>query len=214
LADSFTQLKKIIEGLIMASEKPLSINQIIKVLNLESPPSQQEVKNIIFSIAGDYQGRGIQLKEVASGYRFQVSEDLSPWVQKLWQERPPKYSRALLETLALIVYRQPITRAEIEEIRGVAVSTNIIKTLMAREWIKVVGHKEVPGRPVLYATTKEFLNYFNLKALSELPTLLEIQDTDVQKLEMKFKVELQGISSIQAKRELQFTREELETTTE
>ena len=117
----------------------------------------------------DYRPRGIQLKEVASGYRFQSLDSLSPWLSRLWQESSPKYSRAMLETLALIAYRQPITRGEIEQVRGVAVSSNIIKTLTEREWIKVIGHKEVPGRPALYATTKQFLDYFSLKSLSDLP---------------------------------------------
>ena len=117
----------------------------------------------------DYRPRGIQLVEVASGYRFQSLDSLSPWLSRLWQETSPRYSRAMLETLALIAYRQPITRGEIEQVRGVAVSSNIIKTLTEREWIKVVGHKEVPGRPALYATTKQFLDYFSLKSLSDLP---------------------------------------------
>jgi len=124
------------------------------------------------------EGRGYELVQVAGGYRFQVRQNLSTWVGRLWQERPPRYSRALLETLSLIAYRQPITRGEIEEIRGVAVSTNIIKTLQEREWVRVVGHRDVPGRPAMYATTRQFLDYFNLKSLEELPTLAEIKDLD------------------------------------
>ena len=120
--------------------------------------------------------RGFELQEVASGFRYQVRQSLSPWVGRLWHERPQKYSRALLETLALVAYRQPITRGEIEEIRGVAVSTNIIKTLHEREWIRVVGHRDVPGRPAMYATTRQFLDYFNLKTLDQLPALAEIRD--------------------------------------
>jgi segregation and condensation protein B len=126
----------------------------------------------------DYQARGYELKQVASGYRLQVKQEFSTWVGRLWEEKPARYTRALLETMALIAYRQPITRGEIEEVRGVSVSSNIIKTLLERDWIKVLGHKDVPGKPTLYGTTKEFLDYFNLKKLDELPTLAEIRDLD------------------------------------
>ena len=132
------------------------------------------------------EGRGFELLEVAGGFRFQVRQSLSPWVVRLWHERPQKYSRALLETLALIAYRQPITRGEIEEIRGVAVSTNIIKTLHEREWIRVVGHRDVPGRPAMYATTRQFLDYFNLKSLDQLPALAEIRDLETLNAELGF----------------------------
>lgn len=170
--------KKILEASIMAATEPMSIDQLKKVLNPEYELSTEQVKTILEELKSDYQDRGIELKEVATGFRFQVIQALTPWVQKLWHEKPVKYSRAFLETLALIVYRQPITRAEIEDIRGVAVSTTIIKTLMEREWVKVIGHKEVPGRPALYATTKQFLNDFNLKSLSELPPLSELVDLE------------------------------------
>lgn len=173
----------------MASSQPLSLDQLAKLFESDQAPSIQQIREILLSLANDYQGRGIELKEVASGYRFQVSQDLAPFIQKLWQERPSRYSRALLETLALIVYRQPITRAEIEEIRGVVVSSTIIKTLLEREWVKIVGHKEVPGKPALYATTKQFLDDFNLKTLSELPPLSELQD--FAELEAKIEVQLQ-----------------------
>ncbi|TNF37482.1 MAG: SMC-Scp complex subunit ScpB, partial [Gammaproteobacteria bacterium] len=126
----------------------------------------------------DYEGRGLLLKEVASGYRFQVAESYAPWVSRLWEEKPPRYSRALLETLALVAYRQPITRGEIEEIRGVSVSSHILKTLLERDWVRVLGHKDVPGKPAMYGTTREFLDYFNMKSLDELPTLAEIKDLD------------------------------------
>lgn len=182
-------LKRIIEAAIMASEQPLSIDQLLKLFDQNSLLSHQDIKQALQAISDDYQDRGVELKEVASGYRFQISQDLAPWIQKLWQERPAKYSRALLETLALIVYRQPITRAEIEDIRGVAVSTTILKTLMEREWIKVVGQKEVPGKPSLYATTKTFLDDFNLKSLADLPPLSELQD--FANLEAKLEVQLQ-----------------------
>jgi segregation and condensation protein B len=173
------QLKRIIEGAIMAAEQPLSIEQLTKLFDKEEALSAQEVKKILMDLTEDYRGRGIQLQEVASGYRFQACQDLSPWLQRLWQERPVKYSRAVLETLALIVYQQPITRAEIEDIRGVAVSKNIMKTLMEREWVKIIGHKEAPGKPALFATTKRFLDDFNLKSLSELPPLAALKNLEM-----------------------------------
>jgi len=138
-------------------------------------PELAEIQAAIDAIAADYQTRPVELKQVASGYRFQVRQELSRWVQRLFEEKPPKYSRALLETLAIIAYKQPVTRGDIEDIRGVSVSSGIIQTLLEREWIRVVAHKEVPGRPGLYGTTKQFLDYFNIKSLSELPTLEQIQ---------------------------------------
>ncbi len=134
----------------------------------------------------EYQHGGIELKQVASGFRLQVRSDYETWVARLWEQKPPRYSRALMETLALIAYRQPITRGEIEDIRGVSVSTNIIRTLEERDWVKSLGHKEVPGRPTLYGTTREFLDYFNLKSLNELPTLAEIRDIDQFNPEFSF----------------------------
>ncbi len=169
--------KKIIEGAILASEQPLSIEQIGKIFENEAL-EVTAIKAYIDCISAEYQGRAIELIEVASGYRFQIRQEISPWIQKIWLERPTKYSRALLETLALIVYRQPITRAEIEDIRGVAVSTNIMKTLQERDWIKIIGYKEVPGKPALYVTTKQFLDDFNLKGLAELPPLAEMQSLE------------------------------------
>lgn len=173
-----TNLKRIIEAAIMASDQPMSMEQLKKMIDSENPPNTESMQAILNEIKADYEGRGFELKEVATGFRIQICQDLSPWIQKIWQEKPVKYSRALLETLALIVYRQPITRAEIEEIRGVAVSTSIIKTLIEREWIRVIGHKEIAGKPSLYATTKLFLDDFNLKSLSELPPLSELVDLE------------------------------------
>jgi segregation and condensation protein B len=167
-------LKSIVEGLIMASDGPLSCEDIIKVLHSDNKMlSVSEIRELICELTTDYTNRGIELKEVASGWRFQVRQDLSPWVGKLWEERPPRYSRAFLETLALIAYRQPVTRAEIEEVRGVTVSSNIIKTMLEHEWVKIAGHKEVPGKPALFVTTKKFLDSFNLKSIRELPDLME-----------------------------------------
>ncbi len=173
------KLKQSLEGALLAADHPLSVDQLEKLfVEGEERPTRAEVREALTSIAEDCEGRGFELKEVASGFRFQVRQALSPWVGRLWEERPPRYSRATLETLALIAYRQPITRAEIEEIRGVAVSTNIIKSMTEREWIRVVGHKDLPGKPAMYGTTRQFLDYFNLKSLDELPTLAELRDLD------------------------------------
>lgn len=172
------KLKQIVEGALLAAGRPLSLDQLQGLFSESEVPEKKDLRDVLSALTEDYEGRGIEVVEVASGFRIQVRSNLSPWISKLWVERPPKYSRALLETLALIAYRQPITRGEIEDIRGVAVSTNIIKTLTEREWVRVVGHRDVPGKPALYATTKEFLDYFNLKGLNELPTLAEIRDLD------------------------------------
>ena len=170
-------LKQIIEGAILAADQPLSIDLMIHLFEHE-PPTRAEVREALAIITEECDGKGFELKEVASGYRFQVKTEYGQWVSRLWDERPPRYTRALLETLALIAYKQPITRGDIEEIRGVTVSTNIMRTLLEREWIRVVGHRDVPGKPAIYATTKSFLDYFNLSSLDELPTLSEIKDLD------------------------------------
>ncbi len=179
--------KQIIEAALLAAGGPLSLDRLLGLFPEEERPERKEVRKLLFDIAADYEGRGIELREVASGFRIQVRKEYAPWVSRLWEERPPRYSRALLETLALIAYRQPITRGEIEEVRGVSVSSNIIKTLTEREWVRVVGHRDVPGKPALYATTREFLDYFNLKSLDELPSLAEIRDLDTinQELELR-----------------------------
>ena len=173
------QLKNIVEAALMVSEKPVSLNQLLAIFEKESDvPEKADIKAAINQIAEDYKGRGIELNEVASGFRVQVNGDYADWINHLFDDRPPRYSRALMETLAIIAYRQPITRAEIEEIRGVSVSSNIIRTLQERNWIRVVGQRDIPGKPELLATTKEFLDYFNLKKLSELPSLADIKDFD------------------------------------
>jgi segregation and condensation protein B len=171
-------LRKIVEGAILAAAQPMTVARILELFDEEVAPAKDEVLAALQDIQADNVERGFELKEVASGWRFQVREELAPWVNRLWDEKPQKYSRALLETLALIAYRQPITRGDIEEIRGVAVSSHIMKTLMERDWVKVVGHRDVPGRPSLYATTRQFLDYFNLKNLEDLPSLSEIRDLD------------------------------------
>jgi len=176
MSDVDNKVKMIVEGLLLAAGRPLTLDNIIQVFSKEEQPDRKELKLVMDSIADDCADRGFELKEVASGFRFQVKQELSEWVAKLWEERPPRYTRALLETLALVAYRQPITRGDIEEIRGVGVSSNIVRTLLDREWIRVVGHRDVPGRPAMFATTKQFLDYFNLKSLQDLPPLSEIRD--------------------------------------
>ncbi|MCX2781905.1 SMC-Scp complex subunit ScpB [Microbulbifer thermotolerans] len=171
-------LRRIVEGALLAAGQPLSEDKLLSLIDEGERPEKSEVRGVLEEIAESCSERGFELKQVASGWRFQVPEDLAPWVNRLWEEKPQKYSRAILETLAIIAYRQPITRGDIEEIRGVAVSSHIVKTLTERGWIKVVGHRDVPGKPSLYATTKEFLDYFNLRTLDDLPTLAEIRDID------------------------------------
>ncbi len=172
------ELKRIIESILFAADQPVNMNQLLGLFPEGDAPEQDIIEQAIASLQEDYADHSLELREIGSGYRFQVRQDYAAWVSRLWEEKPARYSRAILETLALIAYRQPITRAEIEEIRGVSVSTQIIKTLMEREWVKVVGHRDVPGKPALYATTREFLDYFNLKSLEELPPLAELRDID------------------------------------
>ncbi|MBI2380498.1 MAG: SMC-Scp complex subunit ScpB [Gammaproteobacteria bacterium] len=173
-----SQLKRILEGAILAAGRSLSVEVMLELFEEGERPPVTEIRAALKALQAECEGRGIELKETASGYRYQAREELAPWLVKLWEERPARYSRATLETLALIAYRQPITRAEIEEVRGVTVSSNIVKSLLEREWIRVVGHRDVPGRPALFATTRHFLDYFNLKSLDQLPSLMEIKDID------------------------------------
>lgn len=179
-------LKKVLEGAVFASGQPLTIEQMGFLFDEAERPDAATMRSTLEALMQDYEGRGIELKEVASGFRFQVRQETGPWVSRLWDEKPSRYSRALLETLALIAYRQPITRSEIEEIRGVSVSSHIIKTLIERDWIRVAGHRDVPGRPALFATTRDFLDNFNLKNLAELPSLSEIRDLDRINEELQF----------------------------
>lgn len=172
------KLKPILESLIMASGSPLSLDRIMAVFDEKERPDRKVIREALDALAEDYAHCSLELKEVSSGFRFQIRKDYSDWVSKLWEEKPARYSRALLETLALIAYKQPITRGEIEKIRGVVVSTQIMKTLLEREWVSIVGHRDVPGKPAIYATTRQFLDYFNIKSLDELPPLSEIRDLD------------------------------------
>lgn len=173
-----SKLKRIIEAALMASGEVLSIERLQLLFDEYEKPKSPVIKEALASLMDDFSDRGFELVEVASGYRLQVRKEVAPWVTRLWDEKPQRYSRALLETMSLIAYRQPITRGDIEDVRGVAVSSNIIRTLLDREWVRVVGHRDVPGRPAMYATTKEFLDYFSLKSLDELPSLDEIREMD------------------------------------
>ncbi len=164
-------LKEIVEAALFVAQKPLGLAELLALFPEDGQPEAAEVRAALAELAEEFKQRPLELKQVASGYRFQVRERLSPWISRLFEEKPARYSKAFLETLAIIAYRQPVTRGEIEQIRGVAVSTQIIRNLLEREWVQVVGHKEVPGRPGLYATTRQFLDYFNLKGLDELPPL-------------------------------------------
>ncbi|MEM9305398.1 MAG: SMC-Scp complex subunit ScpB [Pseudomonadota bacterium] len=175
---STEELSRILEAALLAAEEPLSLNQLEALFPEDEQPGFPRLREALKLLTERCEGRGFELKEVASGFRLQVRQEYQPFISRLWQQRPPRYSRALLETLALIAYRQPVTRGEIEEIRGVAVSSNIIRTLQEREWVRIVGHRDVPGRPALFGTTRKFLDYFNLKRLDELPTLAEIRDID------------------------------------
>jgi segregation and condensation protein B len=172
------QLNRIIEAALLAAAQPLTVAQLSALFGEEEKPAPGAIETALEQLAEACAERGIELREVASGYRYQVRQDVHPWVARLWTERQTRYSRALLETLALIAYRQPITRGEIEQIRGVAVSTNIIRTLEERDWIRVVGYRDVPGKPALLGTSRVFLDYFNLKSLDQLPPLAEIRDLD------------------------------------
>lgn len=181
----------IIEAALMVAGQPLSVASLQNLFSEEERPSTSDVKAMLTSIKERHRDGGIELCEVASGYRFQTRADLSPWLAKLWEERAPRYSRAFLETLAIIAYRQPITRAEIEEIRGVTVSSNIMKALQEREWTRIIGYKDMPGKPAIYGTTKQFLDYFGLKSLTDLPTLAEFKNLEVQdeQLQVQFAIE-------------------------
>jgi segregation and condensation protein B len=171
-------LKNVIEASLLAAGRPLTLEELTSVFDERDGTIADEVKSAIAALVEEYESRGLELLEVASGYRIQIRAAVAQPVSRLWQERPAKYSRALLETLALIAYRQPITRGEIEQIRGVAVNPNIIKTLHERNWIRVVGHRDVPGKPELLGTTREFLDYFNLKKLDDLPTLAQLKELE------------------------------------
>jgi segregation and condensation protein B len=168
-------VKNVIEAALLAAARPVSVAELQQIFDEQSRPSPKELRTVLAQLAADYEGRGVEIRETANGYRFQVRPDFAREVSRLWPDRPRKYTRALLETLALIAYRQPITRAEIENVRGVAVNPEIVKTLMERSWVRVVGHRDVPGHPELLGTTSEFLDYFSLKSIEDLPPLAELK---------------------------------------
>ena len=172
-------LKDIVEAALFATPQPLSVARILELFEEHERPDAPSVRAVLAELGEEYHARPLQLAETASGFRFQVRAELSPWIGRLFEEKPGRYSRAVLETLAIIAYRQPVTRGEIEDIRGVGVSTGVLRTLLDREWVHAVGHREVPGRPALFATTRQFLDYFGLKSLDELPTLKELGEMPV-----------------------------------
>ncbi len=179
-------LKQIIEAALLASGEPLNHARISSLFEGDEQPSAADISKALEELGQDCDQRGVELMQVASGFRLQVKQSMQEWVARLWSERPQRYSRAMLETLSLIAYRQPITRGEIESVRGVSLSSNIIRTMQEREWIRVVGHRDVPGKPALFGTTKQFLDYFNLESLDDLPTLSEIRDLDSHEPELEF----------------------------
>ena len=178
------ETKHFVEAALLAAGQPLSIDQLQSLFDESSMPEKSQIREALSTLVEEYEGRGITIAEVASGFRVQVTADMAERLQKLWEQRAPRYSRALFETLALIAYRQPVTRGEIEEVRGVSVSTNIIRSLLEREWIRIVGHRDVPGRPALFATTKIFLDYFGLKKLEDLPPLADISDYESLRVQL------------------------------
>ncbi|GGY66709.1 SMC-Scp complex subunit ScpB [Marinobacter zhanjiangensis] len=191
--ENLKRVQNIVEAALLSAGRPLSIDQLRDLFEEHERPARQIMEHVLMLLDESCIGRGFELRRVASGYRFQVRQQYAPWVGRLFEEKPQRYSRALLETLALIAYRQPITRGEIEDIRGVTVSSNIIRTLQEREWVRVVGHKDVPGRPAMYATTRQFLDYFNLTSLEQLPPLAEIRDLEEigREIEQDIQAEIQ-----------------------
>jgi segregation and condensation protein B len=178
------EIQHFVEAALLAAGRPLSVDHIQALFDGRATPEKSEIREAIDTLNGEYRDRGIEILEVASGFRLQIKRAMADRLQKLWEERPPRYSRALFETLALVAYRQPITRGEIEEIRGVAVSSNIVRTLLEREWIRVVGHRDVPGRPAMFGTTKGFLDYFGLKKLDDLPQLADLSDWESLRVQL------------------------------
>lgn len=185
------QLTKVVEAALLAAGRPLSLDELRQLFGGErSAPTKPELRAALEQLQADCEDRAIEIREVASGFRAQVKADLAPWLTKLWEERPPRYSRALMETLAIIAYRQPVTRGEIEDIRGVSVTTNIVRTLLEREWIREVGHRDVPGRPAMFGTTRQFLDYFGLKKLDELPELTALTDLESLRVQLELPEDL------------------------
>ncbi|MGM0769877.1 MAG: SMC-Scp complex subunit ScpB [Pseudomonadota bacterium] len=195
--ENLRKIQAITEAALLAAGRPMSLEQLRELFSEDERPARQVMEHVLVLLENACEGRGFELKKVASGYRLQVREEYAPWVGRLFEEKPQRYSRALLETLALIAYRQPITRGEIEDIRGVTVSSNIVRTLLEREWVRVVGHRDVPGRPAMYATTRQFLDYFNLSGLDQLPPLSEVRDLEEigREIEKNMQAEIEFESS-------------------
>lgn len=185
-------IKNVVEAALLAAARPVSVAELLQIFDESSRPTSKEMRVILEALAADYEGRGVQIREIATGFRFQVRTDFALEVSRLWPDRPRKYSRALLETIALIAYRQPITRAEIENVRGVAVNPEIVKTLMERNWVRVVGHRDVPGHPELLGTTTEFLDYFSLKSIEDLPPLADLKSLTDLNLQLPLPVSGEG----------------------
>ncbi len=200
------QIKNIIEAALMAFDEPLSMKNLVNLFPDEEITSN-DINQALNDLEQDYQDRGVELKRLSKGYRLQTRESIQPWLQNMWEQKPRKLSRALLETLALIAYRQPITRGEIEDIRGVAVSSKIVHYMMDKEWIRILGYRDVPGKPAMLGTTKTFLDYFNLNSLQELPSLSEIKDIDTLEQELQF-AELQQPSQEQQSEDQQTADED------
>jgi len=179
-----TEIKYFVEAALLAAGRPLNMDQLQGLFDEASTPEKTEIRKAIKALQDDYEDRGLAIAEVASGFRMQLKAGMSERLGKLWEEKPPRYSRAMFETLALIAYRQPMTRGEIEEIRGVSVSSNIIRSLLEREWVRIVGHRDVPGRPAMFATTKAFLDYFGLKKLDDLPALADLSDWESLRVQL------------------------------
>lgn len=194
MSDSY--LKNVVEAALLASGRTLTLQELHQVFDETRRPQTAELREALSELAQDYEARGIELKETAAGFRIQVRRQLADEISRLWPERPQKYSRALLETLALIAYRQPITRAEIESVRGVAVNPNILKTLLERNWVRVLGHRDVPGRPELLGTTREFLDYFGLKRLEELPPLAELTSLGESNVQLPLEAMAEGARAV------------------
>ena len=178
------EIKHFVEAALLAAGRPLSVDQLQKLFDGRSEPDKTVIRQALQTLVDEYEGRGITIAEVASGFRIQVNAGMAERLHKLWEERPPRYSRALFETLALVAYRQPVTRGEIEEIRGVSVSSNIVRTLLERDWVRVIGHRDVPGRPELFGTTRAFLDYFGLKKLDDLPPLADLSDWESLRVQL------------------------------
>jgi segregation and condensation protein B len=205
----------IIEALLLAVNEPTSVDKLTRIFQSDdNPPDRDTIYASLKALQAGCEHRGVELLEVASGWQFRVKPAFSPWLRKLWEERPPRYSRALLETLALVAFRQPITRGEIEEVRGVAVSSHIMRTLLDREWVRIVGHKDVPGKPALFATTKAFLDYFNLKSLSDLPPLVELADLDSAGEQLEMEMQAKTDSDVVVDDEHEQTEEQTLTNSE